>query len=125
MCRHSWINFCKGRAPEILFHYWCEPLNEESYIGAHLIYSHKLSSLIYIVSANILLERLIIDRVQDLGMSTNVQRQEMRDDYYYRRRQIYIRIIEQLSGEEAIDLINTLDRMDRFKWMLDLRVRIR
>jgi hypothetical protein len=58
-------------------------------------------------------------------MSTNVQRQEMRDDYYYRRRQIYIRIIEQLSGEEAIELINTLDRMDRFKWLLDLRVRIR
>jgi hypothetical protein len=71
------------------------------------------------------LERLITDRVQDLGMSTSVQQQEMRDDYYYRRRQIYIRIIEQLSGEEAIALINILDRIDRFKWLLDLRVKIR
>jgi hypothetical protein len=58
-------------------------------------------------------------------MSSSIQRQEIRDDYYYKRRQIYIRIIEQLSGEEAIDLINILDRTDRFKWLLDLRVRIR
>jgi hypothetical protein len=47
----------------------------------------------------------------------------MRDDY--RKRQIYVRIIEQLSGEEAQELIDGLDRMNRFKWMLDLRVRIR
>ena len=29
-----------------------------------------------------------------------------------------------MSGEEAIELINALNRMDRFKWLLDLRVRI-
>ena len=57
-------------------------------------------------------------------MSYNtVQQQEMGDEY--RKRQIYIRIIEQLSAEEAIELINVLNRMNRFKWMLDLRVRIR
>jgi hypothetical protein len=57
-------------------------------------------------------------------MSYNtVQQQEMRDDY--RKRQIYIRIIEQLSAEEAIEMIDVLNRMNRFKWMLDLRVRIR
>jgi hypothetical protein len=57
-------------------------------------------------------------------MSYNtVQQQEMGEDY--RKRQIYIRIIEQLSAEEAIELINVLNRMNRFKWMLDLRVRIR
>ncbi len=60
----------------------------------------------------------------ELGVSYNsVQQQEMRDDY--RKRQIYVRIIEQLSGEEAQELIDGLDRMNRFKWMLDLRVRIR
>ena len=57
-------------------------------------------------------------------MSYNtVQQQEMRDDY--RKRQIYIRIIEQLSADEAIEMINVINRMNRFKWMLDLRVRIR
>jgi hypothetical protein len=57
-------------------------------------------------------------------MSYNtVQQQEIGEDY--RKRQLYIRIIEQLSGEEALELIDVLNRMNRFKWMLDLRVRIR
>ena len=57
-------------------------------------------------------------------MSYNtVQQQETGEDY--RKRQLYIRIIEQLSGEEALELIDVLNRMNRFKWMLDLRVRIR
>ena len=68
------------------------------------------------------MERLITDTVLELGMSSNIQQPEMSIDY--KRRQIYIRIIEQLSGEEAIELINVLNRMDRFKWLLDLRVRI-
>ncbi|MDQ3838520.1 MAG: hypothetical protein M3297_04545 [Thermoproteota archaeon] len=58
-------------------------------------------------------------------MSSNIQQQEIGGDYdYHRRRQIYIRIIEQMSGDEALDLINTLNRVNRFKWLLDLRVRI-
>ena len=70
-------------------------------------------------------EWLIKDKMLDRGMSTDIQEQEIGGDYdYHRRRQIYIRIIEQLSGEEAIELINTLNRVNRFKWLLDLRVRI-
>lgn len=61
-------------------------------------------------------------------MSYNtVQQQEMEKQFPddYRKRQIYIRIIEQVSADEAIELISVLNRMNRFKWMLDLRVRIR
>jgi hypothetical protein len=37
---------------------------------------------------------------------------------------IYHRVIEQVDAREAVELIDVLNRLDRMKWSLELRVRI-
>jgi hypothetical protein len=40
---------------------------------------------------------------------------------------IYTRVIEQVDGKESVELIDTLNkiRVEKLKWLLDLRVRIK